>query len=373
MSDFEQLFRKYMSGAASAREKTELFDLIAQPGHNDDLLRLIDEVIADPGQELEVAPEKANEILSLIVQTQPVPKRTVRMRTIARWAAAAAVVAGIGIATWTALQHRSVTPSAIVQNTDIAPAANGALLTLSNGKTVMLDSLQQGAVAKGITLQKGSVIYADAETGYNTLSTPRGRVFHVVLPDGSQVWLNAGSTLQYPTQFHKERTVSLNGEAYFEVAQNAQLPFTVKTGDRSAVRVLGTSFNINAYDNEPVIQTTLLTGSVQVQAGNASNILRPGEQASISQSAAISIIKADTSQVMAWRNGIFNFDNADITTIMKQLERWYDIDVVYEKNIPAFAFGGKMERNLSLQQVIRILEISKVHFRLNGKTLTVTP
>ncbi|MCK7556770.1 FecR domain-containing protein [Chitinophaga sedimenti] len=300
MPDFEQLFRKYMSGAASAREKTELFDLIAQPGHNDDLLRLIDEVVADPGQELEVAPEKADEILSLIVQTQPVaPKRTAPIRTIVRWAAAAAVVAGMAIATWKTVAPAPSQRATALASTDISPAANGALLTLSNGKTVLLDSLQQGPVAKGITLQKGTVTYAGAETGYNTLSTPRGRVFHVVLPDGSQVWLNAGSTLQYPTQFTNERAVSLNGEAYFEVAQNAQLPFTVKTGDRSAVRVLGTSFNINAYDNEPVIQTTLLTGSVQVQAGSTSNILRPGEQASISPAATIRIIKADTSQVMA--------------------------------------------------------------------------
>ncbi len=217
-------------------------------------------------------------------------------------------------------------------------------------------------------------MYDDQQTGaatYNTLSTPRGRLFHVTLPDGSGVWLNAASSLRYPTSFNNEdRTVELTGEAYFDVTPMAGKPFTVKTGNRQEVLVLGTQFNVSAYPEDPVTATTLLQGKVSVQR----RVLQPGQQARVSgYTNALQIITADTSQVMAWRNGMFNFENADFREVMQQLERWYDIDVIYENGIPPLRFGGKMERSLTLQQLTRILAISNVHCRLEGRKLIIMP
>lgn len=383
MSVFKILFHKYINGTCTAHEKQELFDMIARPEYDAILQELIAEVTEGVEEEREVPHEKANEILSLILHIRPVPaKRRILFPMAWRVAAAAVLLLAGG---WFFYQQagRVDEKAAPVVAENIRPAGNGAILTLADGSKVSLDSLQQGVIANQggtqVKLARGTVAYesSDASTiGYNTLTTPRGKLFHLVLPDGSDVWLNAGSAIRYPTGFTgNERVVELHGEAYFEITANARMPFRVKTANNSEIRVLGTGFNVNAYENEGMIRTTLLHGRVEVRARTAGNkmlssLLSPGEQASITLT-QIQVEKVDTSQVMAWKKGIFNFENAGIESVMKQLERWYDIEVVYEKGVPDIVFGGKMKRDLDLAHVLRILKISKVDFRLEGRKLLV--
>jgi hypothetical protein len=273
---------------------------------------------------------------------------------------------------------------------DIAPGKQGAILTLADGRTVVLDSLGNGVVASQggtkVVLNNGRLAYntegaATAEPAYNTMTTPKGRQFQVTLPDGTKVWLNAASSLRYPTAFTgKERTVDVTGEAYFEVApmlsgSGDRMPFIVKINDATQVQVLGTHFNINAYKDEATINTTLLEGSVRIVNGGEKAILRPGQQAQTGLSTRIKIVAdANVEKVMAWKNGVFDFQDATLEEVMRQLQRWYDIDVVYEKGIPKLEFIGKMGRDLSLAEVLGGLQLSKVHFRLEeGRRLVVLP
>ncbi|UYQ95765.1 FecR domain-containing protein [Chitinophaga horti] len=376
MPVFEQLFSKYLKGETSAQEEQELFDQIAQPENNDRLLQLIDQAIAGSGDEHQA--NKADEILSLILEARPAKR--VKVFTYMKWAAAALVAGAIGVGAWMYTKQPTTPPQLATQQpqqNDIAPASKGALLTLADGTTVPLDSLKQGVIASqhgaSISLDKGTVSYSGQSTdiAMNTLSTPNGRLYHLVLPDGSEVWLNAGSAITFPTSFSgNERRVSLKGEAYFEIAESASQPFKVQAG-ASEVQVLGTGFNIMAYENEAAVKTTLVHGSIAVAAGSSSRILKPGQQASVTTN-GIMVQQADVSQVMAWKNGLFNFENATVKDVMNQLERWYDIEVVYENGVPDITFGGKMERGLSLSHVMRILEISKVKLRLEQRRLIVT-
>jgi len=269
---------------------------------------------------------------------------------------------------------------------DIAPGSNKAILTLGNGATIRLDSAGSQLIQQGdVTVrQTGAQLTYDVQGSnagltYNTLTTPRGGQFRVQLPDGTLVWLNAASSLRYPTAFAgKERTVEISGEAYFEVAAAAGRPFMVKIGETAAVEVLGTSFNVNAYPDETGIHTTLLTGAVRVATlhTGAHALLQPGQQAQIAGSqpeAGIKIISnANISQIMAWKNGLFNFENAGLQEVMRQLARWYDLQVVYENGVPDMYFEGEMSREMSLSQVLAGLQQTGVRFRIEeGRRLVV--
>ncbi|UYQ94186.1 DUF4974 domain-containing protein [Chitinophaga horti] len=292
------------------------------------------------------------------------------------WAAAAAVVllAGGGYAL---LRQQPVPQTQVAAVVDVQPGKSGAILTLANGEQVLLDSLGNGQVAvqSGATvhIQNGALLYdqhgGDGAVAFNTVSTPKGRQFRVILPDGTKVWLNAASSLTYPTHFDgRERQVTVAGEAYFEVAQIAQQPFKVKVNDRTEVLVLGTSFNINAYYNEAGIYTTLLSGAVKVTNDAAGKVLRPGEQAGIlAGSRDIAVAPVNTAEVVAWKNGSFAFANADIQTVMRQLERWYDIEVRYEGAIPEGTFSGEIDRSLTLTQVLNGLAKTRIRYRLEGE------
>lgn len=277
---------------------------------------------------------------------------------------------------------------------DIEPGSNGAVLTLSDGRHIVLDSMGKGQTIedKGarINIEKGSLSYEATHapgTVYNTISTPVARQFKLMLPDQSVVWLNAGSSIKYPTAFTgKTREVEMTGEAYFEVAKDATKPFRVKVNKQLDVEVLGTHFNVNAYEDEDAIRTTLLegrvrvakeTGSTKYEAGSKKNeiILKPGEQVSLSQSSQLSQpITVQTSQVVAWKNGIFNFDGLETKEVMRQLARWYDVQVVYEPGVTSHNFYGEIGRNLSLAQVLEGLKLSGVNCRIEeGKKLIVLP
>lgn len=206
------------------------------------------------------------------------------------------------------------------------------------------------------------------------MSTPKGRQYKMQLADGTMVWLNSASSIKYPVIFNKEeRYVEVSGEVYFEVAKNKKQPFKVNVSNRMNVEVLGTHFNINAYDNEPDINATLLEGSVKVADKNNNVILKPGQQALLNNRPEIIVRKAvDLDQIMAWKNGLFNFEGLSFEEAMNQLERWYNIQVVYEKNVPDIRFGGKLQRSLSLNDLLDILEKTCVKFKLEeGRKLLV--
>jgi ferric-dicitrate binding protein FerR (iron transport regulator) len=270
------------------------------------------------------------------------------------------------------------------EKNDALPGANKAILTLSDGTTISLDDAKYGQVAEQGNAQidklgNGQVVYKimdgkQTEVVFNTLSTPRGGQFRLTLPDGSEVWLNSASSVKYPTAFiGAERKVEITGEAYFEIAHHPERPFIVSVNGMN-VKVLGTHFNINAYDDEAFVKTTLLEGSVRLEKSATIVTLKPGQQAQLENSGKIKVIDdVDVDQVIAWKNGYFSFNRADLQTVMRQIARWYDVDISYEGKIPDRQFVGKIGRNSNASEVLKILQETKVHFRLEGKKIIVTP
>lgn len=304
------------------------------------------------------------------------------------WAAACAILlCGAGAYIWTA--GRKDTPVQTHQ-ADIAPGKNGAVLTLGDGTQITLDSLNKGIVATQngvrVLLQENGLVYQPAGSTvagimYNTITTPRGRQFHIVLPDGTRAWLNAASAITYPTVFTgSERSVKITGEVFLEVSQDAKMPFHVNVDDRAEVAVLGTAFNVNAYRNETSIHATLLEGSIRINKATAAALLKPGQQALIvntpvdarPQPGIRVIDQADIGKAIAWKNGVFNFEGMELTAIMRQIERWYDIQVRYEGPIPVIKFKGEIDREISLSGIIRMLNGPGIHTRLEGRTLVIS-
>jgi transmembrane sensor len=321
-----------------------------------------------------------------------------RLRIRRRWTMAAAAVfvflaAGAG---FFVLRNKGHYPARLAATQkDIGPAGDKATLTLANGSIVVLDTVHDGQVAKQggavITRQNGQVIYhTDAEGSgdalrpddsskeekYNTMTTPRGGRFKVVLPDGSTVLLNAASSLRYPTSFTgNQRVVELTGEAYFDIARNAAKPFLVKT-NALTIKVLGTSFDVMVYPDEPVARTTLVNGSVQVSTGSESKVLSPGQQALVGGNMTGLVVRdADVDKETAWISGFFQFNHTDIQTIMREVSRWYDISVRYETPLDETGtYSGIISRNLHLSDLIAFLENNGIHhFRIEGRTLIVLP
>ncbi len=261
-----------------------------------------------------------------------------------------------------------------------APKSTKAMITLTNGETVLLDSVMSGKLATQgnvnvVKTADGQIVYEGTSTvaEYNTFTNPRGSIVQqLTLSDGTKVWLNSESSLRYPTAFTgPERRVEITGEAYFEVAHNAAKPFIVKDISRNAqVQVLGTHFNINTYSDEMAMKVTLLEGSVNVVKGNAAGLLKPGQQAQVTATVKIVNI-VDIDAVMAWKNGFFHFGNTNIQDLMKQLARWYDVEIVFEGKIPARQFGGEISKEENLLQVLKILNESKVSCRIEGKKLII--
>lgn len=257
---------------------------------------------------------------------------------------------------------------------DIPPGGDKAILTLGDGTNIVLDTASNGTLADqgGIKVIKvGGRLSYDGETKttevlYNTIKTPRGGQYQLELPDGSKVWLNAASSLKFPTVFTgDDRKVELTGEGYFEVAHDASRPFHVKVNDMD-VAVLGTHFNVNSYADESAMKTTLLEGRVLVKNSANHVFLNPGQQAKVNNSQMLIDNDVNLDEVMAWKNGYFSFNNADIKTVMRQLSRWYDIDVVYEGNNDE-TFSGKIDRKLSLKDLLDGLGQTKVHYRIEDR------
>lgn len=397
----EELIRKYLAGTCTDEEKA-----LVESWH---LKELAENTFVPDEEQINKVHHQMQVVLDQHLQATR--KRTIIKRTLFR-VAAAAMVAGF-IFTVTYLYYIKASQNNLAvqdKQPTILPGRDGAVLTLADGRKIVLDSLGNGQLpaqpGANVLLNDGQLIYQTnsnntTTASYNTISTPRGRQFKIALPDGSQVWLNAASTLRYPTVFTgSERKVFVTGEAYFEIKRlttpaggGNKIPFKVSIATLSGttlgeVEVLGTHFNINAYEDEEAVKTTLLEGKVRVSqptTGPASKreqsaILKPGEQAVFiagSQPAPTSrgftIHDADVEQVIAWKNGVFNFQDATLEQVMRQLARWYDIEVVYEKGIPNIEFEGEMNRQNELTSVLHSLERLGVHFKIQGRRLTVLP
>ncbi|WP_436484173.1 FecR family protein [Chitinophaga sp. ARDCPP14] len=333
----------------------------------------------------------ADQILSSDkLSNDPVTKPLHRVHFLHKWGWAAAVVLLFGAAAWFISHYHRRQPVAVIAgNTlpDIAPGKNGAILTLADGSQMVLDSMGNGIITHQngttIVLKSNGLQYTQEAPGagemeYNTITTPKGRQFQVVLPDGTKVWLNAASSLQFPVAFKgKERRVELSGEAYFEVAGNAAQPFRVNVLRKMDIQVLGTGFNVNAYTNEKNSYTTLVEGAVSISLTNqtaGSVVLKPGDQLQTGDAGIKVTRNANVEKAIAWKNGLFNLEGVGLREMMRQLERWYNLEVVYEGNVPDVHFFGEMSRTLQLSDVLAGLERSDVHFRLEeGRRLIVMP
>lgn len=381
------LLNAYTSKTATAAEEAELMDWIMEAQEDDALKNYMLEVWSSyqPGEHRNKV-EWDSMFESMMQQEKVIPITAPKSRL--SWSRIAAAVAVVLLLSAGGYYYFSKNTSKEIAKNSTAPAVNDiaapstnkAVLTLADGSVIELDSAGNGALAiqGNVSIEKtsnGQIIYkGDAsEIKMNTLSVPRGSMpVQLVLADGSHVWLNASSSITYPTSFAgSDRKVSMTGEAYFEIAHDASKPFFVSKGDMS-VRVLGTHFNVNAYDDEGEMKVTLLQGSVNVSAGAKSAVLKPGEQAEVGGDGDLETTSnVNLEEVMAWKNGLFSFKDASIQTIMKQLSKWYDIEVIYEGNAPDTKFTGDIGRLLSLNQVLTVLGETRIHYRLIGRKLII--
>jgi transmembrane sensor len=385
---YEKLLQKYIDGQCNRAEIEELYAWLQSSGSHRSLLAAMQrEFEKTMSEHHEIPSELSDRIETRLLQDITREKVVlIPQRTRLRWVAAAVVVLLAGSAAYYYMGTVSPRKTITVANRplddtgDIVPGTNKAILTLANGDVVTLDSAGNQVINQGQTIvrqQNGQLQYAvkgnsDAVV-YNTLTVPRGGQFNIVLPDGSHVWLNAASSMRYPTAFNgSRREVEIQGQGYFEILPNAQQPFFVKVNNME-VQVLGTRFDVMAYADEKSINTTLIEGLVKVKQGEHEQRLRPGQQAVLDPATGNMVVRpADVDQVIAWKTGFFEFDNASLADILRQLSRWYDIDVSNNQTGNERLFGGRISRSLPLSDILHMLEANGPTFLLSGRKLTVT-
>ncbi|KAA8483082.1 FecR family protein [Arcticibacter tournemirensis] len=396
--EFLRILEKYRNGQASAEEEDFLHAYYNMFDLKEDPLKSLGE-----SEKNELKKSIRAELKARIdTGTEGTTRKD---RFYMRWSAAAAVLILVSSGIWfwvnqTEESAKSPVQSVTIHKQDIAPGTNKAILTLGDGSTIMLDDAVNGVLAKegGAAINKtkdGEIVYeagagqAKRVVTYNMVATPRGGQYQLTLPDGSKVWLNSASSIRFPTVFNgDERKVEITGEVYFEVAKkfkvegsefkeqhSERVPFIVMTAEQE-VEVLGTHFNINAYADEGETKTTLLEGSVRVTPGRnsvtASKLLVPGQESIVrSGDHATSVRQADIEKAVAWKNGYFKFDREDIQSLMRQVSRWYDVDVEYRGEIPSDEFVGKIKRTAYVSGVLRILELSNVKCRVEGRKIII--
>ena len=385
---FSHLFTRYADKQCTPAEKEELFTLIRN-GQFDHLLeQLVAERWIKPVPAWErVNDEQQGDAVFQAILDKVKTKRIFPFRKVAIAAALVLLIGAGGYIGWNTLFRNDTTSEQAVVTPDIPAGGNKATLTLADGKTILLDSVNNGTLAsqgdaKIIKLEDGQLKYDFASsttdrprsTGYNTITTPRGGQYQVVLPDGTKVWLNAASSIHFPIAFDgNTRVVGITGEAYLEVAENKKLPFEVKVKDMT-VTVLGTHFNIMAYDDEEAIKTTLVQGAVQVSQGNQARLLKPGQRALLSKQGTLSVEPAAVEMDIAWKNGLIQYNAASIQLIMRQVSRWYDVDIEYEGNLADKDFAFSIPRGANLRQLLKMLEMTgAVEFSVEGKKIIVKP
>lgn len=388
----EYLFNCYNNKTATKEEEKELFQLLNK-ATDEELSDILHEEWKNTQMDNSIfRSEKSEEILNHILnQPKPVKNKVVPLKRRKyplqqKLLAAAAVLVFLSFALY--LSFPLLTSPAADQevarvSNDAPPGGNKATLTLANGKTIVLNGAQNGVLINNgnIKVHKsgdGQVVYqalrnSDGNaSSVNTLTTPIGGQYRIELPDGSKVWLNAASSLKFPEVFSgKARIVELSGEAYFEVSKNKDMPFKVRSR-LGEVEVLGTHFNVMSYNDEVSMKTTLLEGSVRVNAGKEAKILKPGEQGVLNQSGNVNVVDdVDLEGEVAWKNGMFQFNDADIELVMRQVSRWYDLNVTYEGRAPVKRLTGKIPRTAKASELLSILEYSGLKFKMQGKNITV--
>lgn len=412
----QELFEKFLHDKKMTPAEIRQLQALVQDERNRELLdqllaSLYEEEVREPGTAESNSQAAFEEVWAKLQTPAPVTPAEPAVvygqfrRRWWRYAAAAVVVLTIGAGSWWLFRGNTAAPVVVQQNQStppaIQPGGNKAILTLADGSTIILDSaangmlVQQGSV-QVVKSKEGELEYRKSETGslksevgFNTLATPRGGRYTLTLPDGSKVWLNAASSIRYPTTFTgEERKVEITGEAYFEVEKNTKMPFHVFLHGMQ-VEVLGTHFNIHAYGDEAMMKTTLLEGSVKVKTGSqkleagsrasdlrpqTSAFLKPGQQAQIANHQLSIINDADVEAAIAWKNGLIQFEGQDIHAAMRMLARWYDVAVEYRGNVPNAHFRGTIPSNVPVSQVLDMMEkTEEVHFEISGRKIIVTP
>ncbi|MHA4807898.1 FecR family protein [Flavitalea flava] len=410
-SRLHYLLQQYADGDCTLEEYEELFDNIREATANEPLQQWLAEdwERMRPGERYPWVQwdRMFDEIIASTQTAEPIiTGNGVKIFNMIWWRIAAVFIAAMLITALAINLHKSAGAPPVTRpepnyNTVIRPGSNKATLILANGSAILLDSADNGTLAQQgniriIKMINGQLAYqtdnggpqtikgGPQTTSYNIVNTPVGGQYQLQLSDGTKVWLNASSSLRFPAAFTgSDRQVVLSGEAYFEVAKDPAKPFRVSIahnpssllpGDGGEVEVLGTQFNVNAYADEPFVRTTLREGAVRVSKGKEQTILRPGEQSQFSKEGLIKTIPdADVPQAIAWKDGMFSFNKADLPSVMRQIARWYNVEITYEGQVPAMQFGGKISRNSNVQEVLEILALSKVHFKIEGRKIVVMP
>ncbi|MBK1438775.1 FecR domain-containing protein [Parapedobacter sp. ISTM3] len=387
--DIKHLFERYLKGECSADEIARLYAYFGLEANEMLLKAYITRMLDSDDDTPRALAYQARKVADragirlqerLARQSTPTSNRSRRVRWWLPYAAAVVIFFVVG---WLMMNSRWSSDSAhvIVSNEDIPPAANRAILTLADGRSIDLSEAQSGiVVGDGIRYLDGSAVSGLAQDTGMSLSTPKGGTYQITLPDGSNVWLNSASTLKYPKRFDDdERVVELEGEAYFSVAQlkektgKRNIPFKVLSAGQ-VVEVLGTEFNISSYKDEPMIETTLVEGSVRVVTTlgrRTSLVLAPGEQASLSGTGVLNSAKANLKKELAWQSGIFYFEETSLVELMRQVSRWYDVDIQYVGDVPQESYSGLMSRYVSLKTLLEFLNESSAQFTLRGRTVII--
>ncbi len=390
------LLGRYLKNTCTPGEKNELIELLSSNKYDEQVKSVMDKAWDRLPYDYTISENQSQRILSSILSEtsgRVITMATGRRKRKMFWAAASVILLIASTLTFILVKQSASSATFATQKekttspnkNDVSPGSNGAVLTLADGSQIILDSVTDGNLATqgGIAIiKKGGIInYVgdnnnsnNAIVSYNTITTPKGRQFQLMLEDGTKVWLNAGSSIKFPAVFKgKTRDVVVTGEAYFEVAKDAARPFRVDAKGMN-VEVLGTYFNVNAYDDEASINTTLLEGSVKVIKGNKEKLLVPGQQAQMNGLGEFSLVKnANTEEVMAWKNNFFSFNNTDISKLMRQLSRWYDVEVEFKGAVQPVTFNGNISRMANLSTVLKMLELTEeVKFSIDGKKIWVS-
>lgn len=387
-SHIQMLFQRFSDHQASPEEVKELFRLVAQEGNDHEFIALLElememsELVnVEDQKRRDQVLSKIKEVIGVIEGEPAVPAKKSNFRWLA---IAASVMLVMGAAVFFFRSGQTDNNQGKLVN-DLAPGKVGATLTLANGRKIRLSEAGNGEIAKeaGISVTKtadGQLVYQIKEEvaqtdKINTLSTAKGETYILTLPDQSKVWMNAASSLTYSATLMGRgvRRVKLVGEAYFEIAKDKAHPFIVESKGQQ-VQVLGTHFNVNAYEDEPATMTTLLEGSVKVTSGTNKEILKPGEQSKLSSSGSISIQQVDVDNAVAWKKGYFQFENENLESIMRKVARWYDVEVIYQdSNLKKLAFMGTVSKYKNVSQILKTLQMTnELDFRIEGKRILIS-
>jgi len=371
--DFLKLIEKYLNGSASPEELNAIENYYSHFSDDPD--------ITDNLNEEKISALKASLRQKIDTKINRAEKQVIPLYKRRSFQVAASILLFLMIGLFITNKLKKEPAKFQAENYDLAPGSNKATLILADGSKIDLAAEKNGTLktqpGSQVIKQNEQLTYSTArgktvaEITYNTLTTPRGGQYEVTLADGTKVWLNAASSLKFPTAFTgSERVVELTGEAYFEVTHNSKQPFKVKTANQ-IVQDIGTQFNVNSYADEDAAATTLVEGSVKIFDAGRQTMIKPGQQYLLKANGVPEVRNdVDIDEVTAWKNGRFQFNNADIKTIMRQISRWYNVDVEYSGQVPASTYHGRISRNSNASAVLKILELSGIDFTIErGKII----